>query len=220
MPNPVLLPEKMKNKFILAVLLFCFGFFLSGCSIPDIRIFKNTDFELFRKGSSEEMIYASTREAFRDLTPLINDTFMSVEENPRLGKISGTGFNGEGKAYSWTFIYSLPNPEDKNYLDEYTFEWLNREFFSYSKKLFSSGYQSEAYDYLWNDIGRNWLDSEDIVGSVVGFLPNVDLKSIKMECSWKSKKYLLAPIWSVGTGGLSGGDRPLLFNATTGERVY
>lgn len=205
----------MVKKIFSFLVISSLGVLLSGCVAPDIKIHKSGSFGSGKTNTEVKIGSFSAKEAFVFLEPEIERTFL--HESARLGKIRGMNFDKNGKAFSWSFYYYSENKKNKDYFDESRFEWSNNQPFTSRSKVFSKGNTSPEYDYLREDLGVNWLDSEDIVRKTAGFVPGIGLENISMELLWNTDISKSFPIWKVETNITS--TKELIFNAVTGEKI-
>jgi len=160
---------------------------------------------------------ATAKEAYRALKSTISEK--TAGKNVRLGKISGTRVDKDGRGSTWAFVYYADNTDNKNYTHEYGFGWVKGKISTGYENIFSLGLNTTAYDYMFKDIGSDWLDSKEIARKAYGLFTKTNMYGIQLQARWDTSKYKTGPFW-LADAGLMGRENPdIYFDAQSGEKI-
>jgi hypothetical protein len=125
------------------------------------------------KVSEDEMTTA--RGAYDDLKPEFEK--LMAGKTVRLGKISGTSIQENGKGKTWAFVFYAD--KDAENVDEFSFGWVKGKLSSGQETVWSTGLNTPDYDYMFKDIGLSGMVIPGCLEKNIFILTGLQVKKSK-----------------------------------------
>lgn len=163
------------------------------------------------KPKIEKRIEASVKNVFKKVEPRITSDLAG--KKVRLGEINLYEVNAQGEAKRWNYVY-YGQPNEKDVTEVYDFWWKKGEIITEHKTINTHGFIAEYRQ----ELGNNWLDSDQIVHKVQDLFENNQDSQITMELRWDVSVSKTSPIWFIRKREEKIGQE-ILINAYSGERI-